>query len=634
MPTTDRFFWPTVVVFLLSGLAFAQAPAADEIVANQNRISAGKLENGVLNVQLELRSGAWRAEADDGPQLFVPAFAEPGRAAQIPAPMLRMPEGTTIHATVTNKLKMKATVYGLNTRPGDAGAGVEIRAGESHEFTFAAGAPGTYYYWARTTEPLKFGSETLVQPLWADAYLNGAFIVDPAGPVPADRVFVINAMFAEADVIHPDFEVVTINGKSYPYTEPLEYTAGEIIRWRVINPSISEHPMHLHGAFYRVLSLGTFETDTAYAGPDRQSVVTQNMQPGSTMMMEWTPEHAGRWLFHCHFQFHVSTDERVPVFSPVMAKQYGESEAKSGTHEHHDAMGAMNDMAGLVLMINVKASSSAPVPASTATPRKLDLVIEPNAAGGKTRTFSCSVREGKKIVASEDKSVGPPIVVTRGEPTEITVVNHLDAPTTIHWHGLELDSYYDGVIGGGTGNQITPAIQPGASFVARFTPNRAGTFIYHTHVADPNQLSGGVYGGLIVLEPGESFDAEHDKLLVIGSRDTFFDAKRLTVNGSEGPSPMVFSRGAKYRLRVINMAPNLGADLLLGSKEHPATWRAVAKDGANVPSRLGKPEDAVLHIASGETYDFEFQPDAPGEIPLQVENSFSKSKLVGKIVVQ
>jgi FtsP/CotA-like multicopper oxidase with cupredoxin domain len=77
------------------------------------------------------------------------------------------------------------------------------------------------------------------------------------------------------------------------------------------------------------------------------------------------------------------------------------------------------------------------------------------------------------------------------------------------------------------GNQITPAIQPGASFVARFAPNRAGTFIYHSHTADPNQLSGGVYGGLIVLEPGESFDAEHDRLLVIGTRDTFFDAKRI-----------------------------------------------------------------------------------------------------------
>ena len=520
MPTTYRLVCCSAVVCLLSALALAQAPAADEIVANQNRIPAGKLENGVLNVQLELRAGAWRPEAEDGPQLFVQAFGEAGRAAQIPGPMLRMPEGTTVHVTVANKLKMKATVYGLNTRPGDAKTGVEIPAGESREFTFAAGAPGTYYYWARTTEPLKFGPRTLVQPLRADAHLNGAFIVDPAGPVAADRVFVINVMFAAADVIHPAFEVVTINGKSYPYTEPLEYTAGDTIRWRVINPSFAEHPMHLHGAFYQVLSLGSFETDTAYAGGDRQSVVTQNLRPGNTMMMEWTPEHVGRWLFHCHFQFHFSTDERVPVFSRAMAKQPGESEAASGAHAHHEAMGAMNDMAGLVLMINVKAAPSAPVHASARTPRKIDLVIEPNAAGGKSRTFSCSVREGKKIVASEDKSVGPPIVMTRGEPTEITVVNHLDAPTTIHWHGLELDSYYDGVVGGGAGDQVTPAIQPGASFVARFTPNRAGTFIYHTHAADPNQLSGGVYGGLIVLEPGESFDAEHDRLLVIGTRDT------------------------------------------------------------------------------------------------------------------
>jgi FtsP/CotA-like multicopper oxidase with cupredoxin domain len=622
------------VVFLLSGLAFAQAPAADEIVANQNRAAAGKLDNGTLTVQLELRGGAWRPEADDGPQLFVQALAESGRPAQIPGPMLRMPEGTTVHATVTNKLKMTATVFGLNTRPCAATAGVEIPAGESHEFTFAAGAPGTYYYWARTTEPLKTATRTLVQPLRADAHLNGAFIVDPAGPVASDRVFVINVMFAAADVVHPAFEVVSINGKSYPYTEPLEYTAGDTIRWRVINPAVTEHPMHLHGAFYQVLSLGSFETDTAYAGADRQSVVTQNLRPGSTMMMEWKPEHVGRWLFHCHFQAHFSTDERLPMFSRAIAKQYGESEAASGVHEHHEAMGAMNDMAGLVLMINVKAAPSEPVRTPAAPPRKFDLVIEPNVAAGKTRTFSCSVREGKKIVASEDKSVGPPIIVTRGEPTEITVVNHLDAPTTIHWHGLELDSHYDGVIGGGAGNQITPAIQPGASFVARFTPNRAGTFIYHTHAADPIQLSGGVYGALIVLEPGESFDSEHDKLLVIGARDTFFDAKRLTINGSEELSPMLFNRDAKYRLRVINMAPNLGADVLLGSKEHPATWREVAKDGADVPSRLTKPQDAVLHIVSGEAYDFEFQPDAPGEIPLQVENSLNKSKLVGKIVVQ
>ncbi len=635
MSTIYRLLCHCVAFCLLVNLACAQSAGTEEIAANQNRISAGKLENGVLNVQLELRNGTWHPEAEDGPPLFVPAFGEVGHAAQIPGPMLRMPEGTTIHATVTNRLKVKATVYGLNTRPGDPEAGVEIPAGESREFAFAAGATGTYYYWARITEPLKLPMRTIVQPLRADAELDGAFIVDPAGAPPADRVFVINETFVAPDVIHPGFEVVSINGKSYPYTEPLEYASGDDIRWRVINASASEHPMHLHGAFYRVLSLGDFETNAAYRGDDRQSVVTQNLKGGNTMMMEWTPEHVGRWLFHCHFQNHISTKERVPIFSKASEKPSGESGVAIGGHAHPEAMGAMNDMAGLVLMINVKAPKSAPVEASARAPRKIDLVIERNAANGKTPTFSCAVREGKKMVASEDKSVGPPIVLTRGEPAEITVVNHLDVPTTIHWHGLELDSYYDGVAGGGTGDQVTPAIQPGASFVARFTPNRAGTFIYHTHAADPSQLSGGIYGGLIVLEPGESLDTEHDRLLVIGARDESFLTTRITLNGLEEPGPLLFRRGAKYRLRVINMGPNVAADFRLGTTEHPATWRAVAKDGADLPSRLLKPGDAVLHIASGEAYDFEFQPDAPGEIPLQIENYFNgKGKLVGKIVVQ
>src|SRR5579863_1397770 len=632
MSTAHRL-WPCVIVCSLSVLVLAQAP--DEIAANQNRASAGKLENGVLNLQLELRPGALRPEAEDGPQLFVQAFAEAGHAAQIPGPMLRMPEGTTVHATVTNKLSMKATVYGFNTRPGDASAGAEISPGESHEFTFAAGAPGTYFYWARTTEPFKLGPLTLIQPIRADAYLNGAFIVDPRGPVPADRVFVINTMLVPSDVTHQGFEVVSINGKSYPYTEPLEYEEGENIRWRVINTSFSEHPMHLHGAFYKILSLGTYQADTAYSAGDRQSVVTEDLPPGNTMMMEWKPEHSGRWLFHCHFQFHIATDERVPMLSRAAAGQYDEPAVAGEPHAHHDTMAGMKDMGGLVLIINVKARLSATAPTPVAMPRKIDLVIEPNAVGGKSPTFSCSVREGKKIVASEDKSTGPPIVVTRGEPTEITVVNHLTEATTIHWHGIELDSYYDGVVGGGSGNQITPAIQPGASFVARFTPSHAGTFIYHTHAAGPNQLTGGVYGGLIVLEPGQSFDAEHDRLLVIGTRDTFFDATRITINGAEEFHPMLFSHGVKYRVRIINMAPNLAADLHLGNKEHPATWLPLAKDGADVPPRLAKPVDATLHIASGETYDFEFQPDAPGEIALQIANEFNPSKkLVGKIVVQ
>ena len=538
-----------------------------------------------------------------------------------------MPVGTTVHVKITNNLTNKATLFGFNTRPGNAQAGIELAAKESRELSFDAGAAGTYFYWAKTISP-----PDAVMPLRADSFLTGAFIVDPAGQVTADRIFVLNLMLVPPDALHGTEEVVSINGKSYPYTEPLEYTEDETIRWRVINATFFEHPMHLHGAFYKLLSLGDAESETAFAGSDQQSVVTENLMAAHTMMMEWKPQHAGRWLFHCHFQLHMSAEERVPVIKEAESPTYG---SRAAATDHHDSMAAMNDMAGLVLVTNVKpAQEAALVQAAPVSPHKLDLVIEPTAASGKSPTFSCSVREGKKLVASLEKSMGPPIVVTRGEPTEVTVTNHLAEPTTIHWHGLELDAYYDGVVGGGTAGRVTQAIPPGGSFVARFTPNRAGTFIYHTHAADPDQLTGGIYGALIVLEPGEKFDPAHDRVIMLGSREPSFFAERITINGEEVPHRMIFDRGVRYRLRLINMAPDLAADFQIGSKEHPATWDAVAKDGAILPARLAKTSDATLHIASGETYDFEFQPNTAGEIPLKVENIVNEAKVETKIVVQ
>jgi FtsP/CotA-like multicopper oxidase with cupredoxin domain len=71
---------------------------------------------------------------------------------------------------------------------------------------------------------------------------------------------------------------------------------------------------------------------------------------------------------------------------------------------------------------------------------------------------------------------------TAGEPVAITLRNQLPEATAVHWHGIELDSYYDGVPGfSGASGSVTPAIEPGATLTVRFTPTRAGTFIYHTH---------------------------------------------------------------------------------------------------------------------------------------------------------
>jgi len=65
---------------------------------------------------------------------------------------------------------------------------------------------------------------------------------------------------------------------------------------------------------------------------------------------------------------------------------------------------------------------------------------------------------------SKPQLIGPPIVLIQGQPVEIEIVNKLRQPTAIHWHGIELESYYDGVPGWtGSNAEITPAIAPGSS---------------------------------------------------------------------------------------------------------------------------------------------------------------------------
>ena len=79
---------------------------ADEqpLVANTNETPAGRLANGRLTLRLEAAMGAWSPEESAGPSLTVAAFREEGRSLSTPGPLLRVPEGTEIDATVTNRL--------------------------------------------------------------------------------------------------------------------------------------------------------------------------------------------------------------------------------------------------------------------------------------------------------------------------------------------------------------------------------------------------------------------------------------------------------------------------------------------------------------------------------------------------
>src|SRR5262249_50864197 len=205
---------------------------------------------------------------------------------------------------------------------------------------------------------------------------------------------------------------------------------------------------------------------------------------------------------------------------------------------------------------------------------------------------------------------GPALILTQGEPVEITVVNQMREPTAVHWHGMELESYHDGVPEwGGIGQHVTPAIEPGQSFIATFAPPRAGTFMYHTHFHNFLQLTGGLYGPLIVLPPGQTFDPETDKPVMIGLGGPHDMRSPLLLNGRAQPEVMRLKIGAKYRFRFINITPNNSALVVsLLADSSPARWRAVAKDGADLPPAQAVEQDARQVISVGEAYDFEFEP--------------------------
>jgi manganese oxidase len=581
----------------------AENSSLPTVITNDNRTPAGTLKGGVLELRLALREGVWYPEQEGGDHRDVYGFSEEGEAPQCSGPLIRVPEGTQIHVRVRNTLPLAAKIYGLHRHPEDPKDALSLAPGETRELKFLAGDPGTYPYWGTTSDTALTGRRG------AETLLAGAFVVDPPGEKREDRIFVLGVW---TKVEKSGFELIPwINGKSWPYTEHFIYNMGQAVRWRVLNISDDPHAMHLHGFFFTVEAVGDGEHYERYTEEQRRLAVTEAVESAHTFEMTWTPERAGNWLFHCHMTMHMS----VPATLHPKEVLAG---VNSPEHEQ------MTGMGGLVIGITVlPGGTSATVPLAAKAPRKLQLVISDNP--DKVPLYQLELNDPRVPVEPAKKKqpslLGPLIVLTRGEATEIEVKNTTSSPTAIHWHGIELESFYDGVPGwAGSGQQTTLPIAPGTSFVARMTPPRAGTFIYHTHWHDETQLVNGMYGPLIVLEPGQQYDPERDKTFVVGTGRYAPFGTMLLVNGSPEPDPMELKTGMTYRMRFINITNN-ESDLRvrLDRKEAPAQWMVIAKDGADLPIAQRKASAAEMGVTVGATYDVEYRSDRVGHAQLLIE---------------
>jgi FtsP/CotA-like multicopper oxidase with cupredoxin domain len=137
-----------------------------------------------------------------------------------------------------------------------------------------------------------------------------------------------------------------------------------------------------------------------------------------------------------------------------------------------------------------------------------------------------------------DAAPGPVVRARRGDEIKVRLVNALDEPTTIVWHGVRLPSAMEGA-----------PVAPGASFDYRFTVADAGTFWYRA--AERSQQERGLYGALIVDEPTPP-PVDQDRVLVFAERrDQRNGELQFTLNGASA-FDLNARPNERLRLRFVN----------------------------------------------------------------------------------
>ena len=588
------------------------APRLATVAANDNRVSAGHFDGDTLSLALEVSRATWKPRGPDDPGIDIEAFAESGKAPSIPGPLIRVRSGTVIRVTLTNRLDKRVVVRGLYDRAGSADSLV-LAADARIVHAFRATTPGTYLYVGRTTTVAnEFGRDE-------DEALSGAFVVDPRDqrPDPDERIMVVHAWDDTAhDARYPAgyAQVFAINGRSWPNTERLSYALGDTVRWRVLNASNHFHPMHLHGFFFTVLSQGTSARDTIYAPDERLTEVTHDMRAGTSISLRWVADRPGNWLFHCHAINHVESALRLD------AVEHG---GHVMSHERVDDV-----MSGLVMALTVRPRTrDTNVVALASSPRRLRVwVTQGPADSAGRRPLSYVLQRGSTAPRADSvRRPGSTLVLRQGEPTQITVLNRSTQPTDVHWHGVELESFYDGIAGwSGAGAHTAPLIAPGDSFVVQITPPRAGTFIYHSHADDRAQLSAGLYGAFVVLPKGQAARASDDRVIVINE------------HGIEVPddSALVIDSSRATRLRVVSISITEPMRLRLVHDTTTLPWRPIAKDGADLPPNQRRTAANAVVFGEGETMDLELPAHLPSGAAVELRFPASPSRPTFRVPIR
>ncbi|MEM7031410.1 MAG: copper oxidase [Chloroflexota bacterium] len=219
------------------------------------------------------------------PERIVSAYTYNGI---VPGPEIRVTEGDMVRINVHNEMDESTVVHWHGVIVPNNMDGVPfitqplIKSGETFTYEFEAINPGTHMYHSH--------HNSLVQ---VTRGMMGPFIIDPK-----DR--------SQDPDYDSDYTIVlndtgigfTLNGKSFPYTQPIIAKLGERVRIRYMNEGLMIHPMHLHGIEQLVFAKDGWNLPQPYYCD------TVNVAPGERWDVIVDCHSPGIWAYHCHILSH------------------------------------------------------------------------------------------------------------------------------------------------------------------------------------------------------------------------------------------------------------------------------------------------------------------------------------------
>ncbi|EPY12308.1 MULTISPECIES: multicopper oxidase family protein [unclassified Paenibacillus] len=192
---------------------------------------------------------------------------------------------------------------------------ISIAPGERYDLEFVADNPGTWLLDEHSKEERARNMRAVIhyedftqQAAKSDAWETlPQFNLAAYGKM-AETAFTLDQTYDQQVMMNLNTEmrngemVYTINGKVFPDTDKIKVAKGDKVMVTFVNQSpTDDHPMHLHGHFFQVLSRNGQPLQGSPVVKD-----TLNVKPGEQYVIAFEADNPGDWMFHCHDLHHAS----------------------------------------------------------------------------------------------------------------------------------------------------------------------------------------------------------------------------------------------------------------------------------------------------------------------------------------